>query len=95
MTREQFLLMKLAEEASEVAQIAMKTMQFGMYEKRPGLDESNVERIHGELNDLLGIVKMLNEECYFAFEPDPNKHEAKKEKVNKYYAYSKQLGKVE
>ncbi|MEW0941027.1 hypothetical protein [Acinetobacter baumannii] len=33
MSHEQFLLMKLAEEATEVAQIALKTAQFGMNEK--------------------------------------------------------------
>ena len=35
MSYEQFLLLKLAEEASEISQIALKTAQFGMLETLP------------------------------------------------------------
>ena len=46
MSYEQFLLLKLAEEASEISQIALKTAQFGMFETIPGGSENNAERIH-------------------------------------------------
>ena len=56
MNREQYLLGKLAEEGSEVAQMALKTQQFGLDEVY--VDESNRQRLHGELNDLLTIVHL-------------------------------------
>lgn len=94
MNRQQYLLNKLAEEAAEVAQIALKAAQFGLTETSPYHTDCNAERVHAELNDVLGIVRMLNEEFNFSFIPDDVAMEAKKEKVNHYYAYSKQLGEV-
>lgn len=95
LNREQYLLTKLAEEASEIAQIALKTQQFGMDEICPQLPETNKRRIHKELNDLLGVIEMLNIECNFDYIPDKNEIVAKINKVNKYYDYSIQLGQVE
>lgn len=94
MNREQYLLLKLGEEASEITQIVSKTSQFGMEEKHPDLLWNNKERVHQELNDLLGIVEMLNEECDLDYTPDEVAIQYKKKKVNKYYEYSKKLGKV-
>lgn len=93
MNRKQYLLCKLAEEASEVAQIALKTQQFGLdevYEK-----DSNRTRCHGELNDLLTVVDMLNDEFDFGFVRDTSSREHKETKMNKYYAYSVSLGEIE
>lgn len=95
MTHEQFLLNKLAEEASEIAQIALKTAQFGMTEKHPDLPLNNSERIQVELNDLLAVVDELNTWCNFGFRPDYSAKINKIEKLNKYLGYSIQLGKVE
>lgn len=95
MTHEQFLLMKLAEEASEIAQIALKTAQFGMTEKHPDLPLNNKERIHLELNDLLAIVDELNSWSQFGFKEDYAAKVNKIEKLNKYLGYSIRLGKVE
>ena len=94
MNRLQYLLIKLAEEASEVSQIALKTSQFGMEETCPGLLENNKQRIHSELNDLWGIVTMLNNEFNFEFKLDPVKVDLKQLKVNKYYEYSKEQGMI-
>lgn len=95
MTHEQFLLMKLAEEATEIAQIALKTAQFGMTEKHPDLPLNNLERIHLELNDLHAVVDELNTWCQFGFKPNHAAKINKIEKLNKYLGYSIQLGKVE
>jgi hypothetical protein len=95
MNREQFLLMKLAEEASEVAQIALKTVQFGMDEKHPELTQTNKERIFAELNDLLSIVEMLKLEFDFDFKFSDKQASEKMARVCKYYNYSRKLGKVE
>lgn len=95
MNRQQYLLVKLAEEAAEVAQIALKTSQFGLEERFPNHPDNNATRCHAELNDVLGIVKMLNEEFGFNFEPSEEAQLAKRDKVNHYYAYSVQLGETE
>jgi len=94
MKRIQYLLIKLAEEASEVSQIALKTSQFGMEETCPGLLENNKQRIHSELNDLFGIIEMLNDEFNFEFKIDSVKSNLKRVKVNKYYEYSKEQGMI-
>ena len=95
LNRQQYLLTKLAEEASEIAQIALKTQQFGMDEICPQPPETNKQRIHKELNDLLGVVEMLNQECCFDYQPDDGEIAAKINKVNKYYGYSINCGQVE
>jgi hypothetical protein len=95
MTREQFLLIKLAEEATEVAQIALKTAQFGMEEKHPDLQENNKQRVHAELNDLTAIIEMLNKDHDFGFLAHHDHIKAKKIKVDKFYEYSRTLGKVQ
>ncbi|HEO1828237.1 TPA: hypothetical protein VAM16_003516 [Acinetobacter baumannii] len=95
MSHEQFLLMKLAEEATEVAQIALKTAQFGMNERHPIEKLNNKKRIHLEINDLLAIVDELNSWYHFNFQPDHLAKIRKIEKLNHYLAYSIELGKVE
>lgn len=99
LTRYQYLLTKLAEEASEVAQIALKTQQFGANEVYPNQEYTNTERIHQELIDLLAIVGMLNEEFNFNFtlntEEQFQSMITKQEKVDKYFRYAQDCGMVE
>lgn len=95
MSHEQFLLIKLAEEASEIAQIALKTAQFGMLEKHPEKMLNNKERIHLELNDLNAIVDELNSWANFEYKPNYQAKINKIEKLNTFLGYSIQLGKVE
>jgi hypothetical protein len=91
----QHYLTKLAEEGSEVAQIALKTQQFGPYEVMPGQPLNNVERCHQELDDLWAIVEMLNVSCGFGYSQNREHIEAKKTKVLKYLGYSIHLGMVD
>jgi len=95
MRKFQYLLNKLAEEGSEVAQIALKTAQFGFFEAMPGQPFNNLERCHQELDDIAAIVEMLNEECGFQYEPSRHRILLKKERVKKYRDYSISLGMVE
>lgn len=94
MNLEQYLLIKLAEEASEIAQIALKCSQFGLDEVYPEAGVPNHERLSGELNDLLGVLHMLNTEGGLGFEPCNGAVAKKVEKIKKYLSYSKELGKV-
>lgn len=95
MTYEQFLLCKLAEECTEIAQDALKIQQFGFDSFHPETKMTNTEYLTNELNDLFAIIEMLNEHGYFNFQPDRDAIDAKKEKVLKYLQLSKQLGKVD
>ena len=90
----QYLLIKLAEESSEVAQIALKTAQFGIESKIHGVPANNFRMIHHELNDLLAIVEMLNKEYDFQFIPNEEEIEKKKVKVLQYMDISIRLGHV-
>ena len=95
MNRLQFLLTKLAEEAAEIGQIALKTQQFGLHEMCPGLDKTNAQSIHKEIHDLLAIVYMLNGEFDFGYVEDMSAILTKERKVNQHYKYSQSLGMVE
>lgn len=91
----QYLHLKLSEECNEVGQMASKNMHFGREERQFSDGESNRERLHNELNDILAIVELMNEEEGFDFSPDRDKIERKKDKVKFYRDYSRSLGLVE
>lgn len=111
MTREQFLLMKLAEECAEVAQRCSKSMQYGSQQvwrggevaggsaptKEEGLN--NAQRLTGELIDLAIICGLL--EDIGAISPPPTllkmdeARTAKIAKLNKYLAFSRKLGAID
>jgi hypothetical protein len=61
MTLKQYFLIKIAEEAAEVAQIALKAAHFRLSEIQPGRPETNAERMYGEINDLLAMAHRLGE----------------------------------
>lgn len=91
----QYYLTKLAEEGSEVAQIALKAQQFGPGEVMPGQPLSNFDRCHHELDDLWAMVEELNEKFGFGYAPNRERMEAKKAKVRTYLGYSIHLGVVD
>lgn len=95
MNQLQHLLVKLAEEGSEIAQIALKTAQFGPTETMPGQPFDNFERCHQEIDDLFAVIEMLNEQYQFGYAPSRDRIDAKKAKVQKYLGYSIRLGLVE
>lgn len=53
-------LAMLAEEANEVAQIAMKTIRFGYDSVDPRDGITNTTKLISELQDLLAVVGLLN-----------------------------------
>lgn len=94
------LLTILSEECSEVQvrlselQIRIsKALRFGLQEIQPEQLRTNEERIVGELNDLIGVVELLQEEQghLLAF-PDRAAIEAKKLKVSKFRELSRSEG---
>lgn len=97
MTKEQFLLLKLAEECMEVAQRASKQIQFGKEEIQKGQLSTNAERLKGELLDLFVIVKMLEETdqiSTIAYDEFEQAYKDKKQKLQKYLDLSKTLNQL-
>jgi NTP pyrophosphatase (non-canonical NTP hydrolase) len=106
----QFLLTKLAEECAEVAQRALKQIQFGAEESqatnsinagRVFTDEmkpTNAQRLRGEINDLVATIDLLTLFQEIPVVSDAELLEIKKakwEKITRYQEYSRKLGKVE
>lgn len=97
MKRDQYYLMKLAEECSEVAQRALKQVQFGKEEVQKGQDLTNGERLRLEIMDLLTVIDVLESENHIPFmDFDLMKDHmtAKKYKLEKYMDYSRCLERV-
>ena len=96
MTRNEHLLVILAEECNEVAQRVTKALRFGLTEKEPGQEASNEHRICEELADLFTMVDMLEDSGALTkldgFSFYYEKTRGKREKVERYLAYSRECG---
>lgn len=94
MTRTQYLLICLMEEAAEVQQRASKALRFGLDEIQPGQELSNEQRLIGEMHDFAAVASMLAVEGIV--KPDKeggeNASQAKRKKVEKFMRYSLDLG---
>ncbi len=86
MNRTEYLLIVLAEECAEVAQVACKGLRFGLDDIGPGKKENNLRSLERELADLLAVVELLDLSIR---EEDK---EAKFRKVAKYMEYSRKAG---
>ena len=95
LSREQYLLIKLGEEAVELSQRASKSLCFGSSEVQTGQEFTNTTRIHQEYNDLIAVVTLLNREFGYYLTADPKLINAKIEKIEKYYDYSVSQGTAE
>jgi NTP pyrophosphatase (non-canonical NTP hydrolase) len=98
MTRLQWLLTKVAEEAGELAKEALKAQQFGLDSKKVTRDGefTNLESMQLEFNDLLGTLRLLNVEIkQAAIFADQGLALAKIEKLERYYGLLKNMGSVE
>ena len=95
--REQFLLLKLAEECAEVAQRASKSIRFATTRCRTG--RSHERRARDELGDLITTIAMIVEETEHIARIEPGSAiqiaQETRAKINKYYEYSIALGRVE
>ena len=94
MNRTEHLLTILGEEGVEVSQRCSKALRFGLSEIQPGQELTNAERIRGEYIDLLASMRMLVEEGVIApvTDDDLPAMEAKRQKVEKFLAYSRACG---
>lgn len=96
MTRQQYLLLCLIEEAGEVAHAASKVSRFTAQDSYQVTDKSNLAKFIDEMNDLVAIVEML--EDYFPEIKDmidDTKIDAKKQRVEFFMERSRILGVLE
>jgi len=96
MNKTEHLLVILSEECGEVIQIVSKILRFGEYDHDPNNPEScNLDLMVKEINDILGVVELLDEHEYdLSRVGNRNDIENKKSKVEFYMKYSKNLGKL-
>lgn len=95
MNREQFLLVQLSEEASEISQAACKCIRFTTSNVAPGYDKSNVDHLLTEFNQLLAVMLTLENEGVLPFgstKPNPEIINAKLKAMSNYDSISKELG---
>jgi NTP pyrophosphatase (non-canonical NTP hydrolase) len=93
MNREQYLLLLLMEECSEVQKIASKCVRFGKMDKPPdGNLPENRKLLQEEFGDVWTITQMLAEEFNYDFTVYSDAVHVKKKKINKYGNLSKKLG---
>jgi len=93
----QWLLCKVAEEAAEVGQRAMKAQQFGIEEVQEGQGKDNLERLRLEVNDLILTYNILLNHLGHNIENfGPTKEEAitRYKKLHKFLQLSKSLNMV-
>jgi NTP pyrophosphatase (non-canonical NTP hydrolase) len=94
MTRQEHLLIRLAEECSEVIKEISKSLIFGLDNHYPMGAETNSQKIMDELNDLIAVADMLKEDGAIGPFINQEKILAKKKKVEQYLVYSKKLNKL-
>ena len=96
MTRDEHLYTIAGEEGVEIAQRCSKAVRFGGTEVQPGQGMDNRQRILQEFADLVGVLELLGFDigipAHSALRPWID---AKKEKVEKFLAYSRECGTLE
>ena len=92
MTKTEYLLTCLSEECAEISQRCTKALRFGLNEVQKDQDLDNLERLNYELNDLIGVIEILNENGIVININNRESIKLKKEKIIKYMEYSKEIG---
>lgn len=100
MNYKQYLLIKLAEEASEIAQAAIKCSLFGYESKDPREvnGKTNIQKLLCELADLSAVTDLLGDTEDFDNDVlesiEPEKYiESKRTKLKYYFDISQQINK--
>lgn len=95
MNADQYHLGKIAEEAVEVAQRALKAQQFGLGEVQPGQDLDNLERLVDEFHDLFTTFQNFCDLVGSDPIPDEIKKNIRLRKMDKFLQLSKDLQQVD
>jgi NTP pyrophosphatase (non-canonical NTP hydrolase) len=87
----QFLLVKLAEECTELAKEALKAAEYGVNAYNKKAHDTNFNLMQDEYNDVLGCIIALNN-AGIDLEPDDNKIQARIVKIKKNMDASRDAG---
>lgn len=87
MKKNQFLLLKLIEECSEIAHIASKQIQFGKDNVRRDQLKTNAQRLKEEILDLYAVIYLLHEELEIPVIQGYEEGIATREKIEKMQKY--------
>ncbi len=90
LSRTEHILIKLNEEATEIAKDVDKALIFGLDDVEPNQEFTNKQKIENEIADLLGVVEMLTEKGFLNKDEifNHSKINAKKVKVLRWLDYS-------
>jgi hypothetical protein len=97
MNQDEYLYNKLSEECAEVSQRVSKILCFGADEIQPKQDQTNMERLRFEVDDVLAMIRMLENARLLIRRSQEQLDEHfryKAAKVEKYMQYSIQLGRM-
>lgn len=92
---EQYLLIQLMEECSEIQHACAKALRFGLADGYPGTDRTNKLDIERELADLVGTLQALDKEGVIKIDVPEGEITAKVARIRKYAQISKGLGILE
>lgn len=92
MNKQEYLLTCLSEECGEISQRVSKILRFGLTEIQPSQELTNSQRLINELNDLLGVIQLLEIEKILPRVECLEKQADKKDKVKKYMQISRDVG---
>ncbi|APR52015.1 hypothetical protein CA223_06685 [Sphingomonas koreensis] len=93
MNRVEHLLTCLGEEGNEVAQRVSKALRFGLREVEPGQPLTNDDRVCDEIRDLIAVAHILHGEGVIGwFMPDTGDIQAKRRKIERFMAISREQG---
>lgn len=81
MNLEQYLLVCIMEEASEVAKAAAKMLRFGVNDKHESQQCSNFENFNAEYNDMLASVELATILCNLDVSYRPEAVARKKQRI--------------
>jgi NTP pyrophosphatase (non-canonical NTP hydrolase) len=95
MNNTQYALIKIAEEASEVAQAATKALRFGLDSACPVTKITNADKLIDEMGDLCIAVASLEEATGIQVKISEEDWDKKVARLNKFKSISKDLGIIE
>lgn len=94
MTKQQHLLVCLAEECAEVQHAVAKALRFGLKDGYPGTERTNAGDISRELNDIMAIAELLKECGAIPHNQTVTEIQKKKKKIAIFLKYAEELGTV-
>lgn len=92
MNKEQYLLVKLMEEAAEVQQAASKALRFGLENTDPVTGITNVDYLVSEIGDLYVAMNALESHAGISLYITNSILDAKLKKLEKFMRISAELG---